>query len=154
MKKNDSGCWNARGQFLHASRYASNLSRPFMRYSLTRPARPEVARRILIAPRIPPGHEQFVGELDVRRYARYGGYSRLGIFKPHTSKSVNWRPAYGLQCKPIFQPHTPKSVNWRPVYGPFRKIQQFEHFWPEAKNLAKIDPRMRILSISGQRPRT
>ena len=31
---------------------------------------------ILIAPRIPPGHEQFVGELDVRRYARYGGYSR------------------------------------------------------------------------------
>ena len=80
----------------------------------------------LIAPSIPPGHEQFVGELDVWRYARYGGSSRLGIFKPntsksvnqpHTPKSVNWRPAYGLQCKPFFQPHTSKSINWRPVYG-------------------------------------
>jgi hypothetical protein len=46
MGKSDTGWGNARGQFLLANRYASILSRPFMRYSLTRPARPEVARRI------------------------------------------------------------------------------------------------------------
>ena len=43
-----------------------------------------------------------------------------------------------------------QSVTW------WRIAQEayFEHFWPDAENLAKIGPRRLILSISGQRPRT
>ncbi len=43
-----------------------------------------------------------------------------------------------------------QSVTW------WRIAQEayFEHFWPDAENLAKIGPSRLIFSISDQRPRT
>ncbi len=41
----------------------------------------------LIAPRIPPGHEQLFGESDVQRYGSFGWYSRYGSYAVKT-KSV------------------------------------------------------------------
>ena len=48
--------------------------RIFCKHTLFWARAPCRGRRILIAPRIPPGHEQLFGELHVQRYDRYGRY--------------------------------------------------------------------------------